>query len=663
MVTDNSGNPIVDADNLSNPPWAFVGNCPPAGVVAIGSNNDCGDDSMQITLAAGTYTLLLSDANYIPVAINDNGALSEGFTDLTAGVFQTCDPTANACITPNGNYAVDITSPGLVNPAFLLTPTPGSTLTNSAVSFTWSTGGGVSAYQLCVGYYYAGNCNIYASGVTAALSANVTNIPVNGETLFVRLWSRIGTTWQASDYTYTMSGTPVLAAITSPTPGSSLPGSSATFQWSSGSGVTGYILWLGTTKGSYNLYNSGETIANSASVTGLPLPGVTIYARLFSRFNGSWALYNDTTYTGEGASLLTPTPGTTITTSSVNFQWSAGNGVNAYQLCVGYLYAGGPCNIYGSGLTTALSANVTGIPINGENLYVRLWSRIGTKWLSIDYTFIPSGTPALAALTSPTPGATLSSSSATFQWTAGGGVTGYILMLGTTKGAHDLYNSGETIGFSANVTGLPTNGLPIYARLFSQFDGNWVHYNDYVYNPYTAAMLTTPTPGATLGGNSQSFTWAPAIGATGYALWLGSTGMGSGNLYTGHTTGATLTATNLPVNGETIYARLYTTFNGVTAYNDSTFTAAAPATLTSPTAGTTLGGSSQSFTWTPVTGATGYTLWLGSTAGAGNLFDGYTTGSTLTANNLPVNGETIYARLFTTFNGVTTHTDSTFIAQ
>jgi hypothetical protein len=65
---------------------------------------------MQSVLAAGTYTLVLTDANYIANAIYDNGALSEGFTDFTAGVFQTCDPVSNACITTNGIYAVDITS-------------------------------------------------------------------------------------------------------------------------------------------------------------------------------------------------------------------------------------------------------------------------------------------------------------------------------------------------------------------------------------------------------------------------------------------------------------------------------------------------------------------------------------------------------------------------
>jgi PEP-CTERM motif len=110
IYVDGSGNPLADADNLANPPWSYVGNCPAAGTVAIGTNNDCGDVFMQAALDAGTYTLVLTDANYILNAVYDNGALSEGFVDFTGGVFQTCDPVSNACITPNGNYAVDIVS-------------------------------------------------------------------------------------------------------------------------------------------------------------------------------------------------------------------------------------------------------------------------------------------------------------------------------------------------------------------------------------------------------------------------------------------------------------------------------------------------------------------------------------------------------------------------
>ena len=110
MAVDGLGNPLADSDALSNSTWSPVGNCPPAGTVTIGSTSECGDDYMQVSLLAGTYTLVLTDANYIPEAVDDNGLLSEGFIDLTGGVFQTCDAGSVNCISPNGNYAVDIVS-------------------------------------------------------------------------------------------------------------------------------------------------------------------------------------------------------------------------------------------------------------------------------------------------------------------------------------------------------------------------------------------------------------------------------------------------------------------------------------------------------------------------------------------------------------------------
>jgi hypothetical protein len=362
--------------------------------------------------------------------------------------------------------------------------------------------------------------------------------------------------------------------------------------------------------------------------------------------------------------LYSPAPGSILSTSSVTFNWTTGTGANAYQLCVGDLYAGGNCNLYASGIITTLSANVTGIPVYGENLFVRLWSRIGNTWISTDYTYTAAGAPVAAALTSPTPGTALTSSSVTFQWTAGSGITGYLLMLGTGKGAHDLYNGAPTLATSVGVTGLPTSGGTVYARLFSRFNGSWSYYSDSTYLLTPPATITTPAAGSTFSSNSVAFIWAPVSGATGYTLWLGSTGVGSGNLYVGHTTGSTLTANGLPINGTTIYARLYTSFSGSTTYTDSTFTAVSGATLTSPTPGSTFTGSSMTFTWPPVAGAYGYTLWLGTTPGSGNLYDGHTTTTnTLTATNLPLNGETIYARLYTTINGVTTYTDATYIAK
>jgi hypothetical protein len=104
------------SDILSN---YGLGGCPPAGTVNIGGAV-CGDVALSETLAAGTYTVLLSDAAYIPYAVFETGGLlGDGFADLTGGVFQTCSGTN--CITPTANWALDITTPNDTTPV----PEPG----------------------------------------------------------------------------------------------------------------------------------------------------------------------------------------------------------------------------------------------------------------------------------------------------------------------------------------------------------------------------------------------------------------------------------------------------------------------------------------------------------------------------------------------------------
>jgi len=360
------------------------------------------------------------------------------------------------------------------------------------------------------------------------------------------------------------------------------------------------------------------------------------------------------------AVLTSPTPGSTLSTSSVTFTWTTGTGATEYAVSVGNT-SKGSYNLYRSPTLRNQTSISVSLPINDENLYVSLCSFINSTWQCNYYNYSTSGTPVLATLTSPAPGSTLTSSSATFQWSAGSGVSGYILALSATNpGSHDLYSGTSTTATSASVTGLPTNGLPIYARLYSHINGSWAQYIDYVYNPATAATLASPTQGTALAATGQVFTWAPVTGATGYTLYLG-TSAGGGNLLDAHTTATTFTAGNLPANGGTIYARLWTNFNGTWKYTDSTFTAAAPAALTSPGEGTTLAATGQVFTWAQVTGATGYTFYLGTSQGAGNLLDAHTTATTVTAGKLPTG--TVWVRLWTNINGVWTYTDSNFLAQ
>lgn len=133
ILVDGGGNPVASADNLTQ----FSPGCPPAGTVLMGVTNVCGDNALVATVTPGmTYTLLLTDANFVPCAVNPGPPPMNGCTtnlsanpvdlsqygDLTGGVFQTCnfDSSGQTCITPTGNFAVDISPAATPEPATLV---------------------------------------------------------------------------------------------------------------------------------------------------------------------------------------------------------------------------------------------------------------------------------------------------------------------------------------------------------------------------------------------------------------------------------------------------------------------------------------------------------------------------------------------------------------
>jgi len=366
-------------------------------------------------------------------------------------------------------------------PATLLSPTPGTQLTSTSVTFAWSAGGGVTHYWFNLGTGPSGAAakNIYSGSPTTATQVTVTGLPTNGETVYATLYSSIGGAWVPAVYTFNAYGP---ATLTAPSPSSKLT-ASTTFTWAPVPGITNYWLDLGTGDAganAKNIYNSGSITATSATVTGIPQNGETLYATLYTYMAGAWQpiFY---TFTAAGtpapAALTTPAPGSKLTSSSVTFTWSPGEEVTDYWFNLGTGNSGaGAKNLYSGGETTLTSVTASGLPTNGETIYATLYSYIAGAWQPTVYTYTASGSPTPAALITPEAAATITNTTVTFSWSAAIPATYYWFNLGTGSSgsnAKNIYSGSSTTASSVTVSGLPRNGETIYATLYSYIDGAW----------------------------------------------------------------------------------------------------------------------------------------------------------------------------------------------
>ncbi len=381
------------------------------------------------------------------------------------------------------------------NKGVVTTPTPGSTLSGSSVTFNWTAGTGATAYWLDVGSTPGGNQYYQSGNLGNVLTTTANGLPTDGSTVYATLYSLVSGQWLSNAYTYTAySASGVQGVLTTPTPGSTLGGSSVTFDWTAGTGATAYWLDIGSTPGGNQYYQSGN-LGNVLTTTanGLPTDGSTVYATLYSLVSGQW-LSNAYTYTAFSASgvqgvLTTPTPGSTLSGSSVTFDWTAGTGATAYWLDVGSTPGGN--QYYQSGnLGNVLTTTANGLPTDGSTVYATLYSLVSGQWLSNVYTYTAySASGVQGVLTTPTPGSTLSGSSVTFDWTAGTGATAYWLDVGSTPGGNQYYQSGNLGNvLTVTVNGLPTNGGTVYVTLYSLVGGQWLN-NAYTYKAYNSSVV------------------------------------------------------------------------------------------------------------------------------------------------------------------------------
>ncbi|MEO8373430.1 MAG: CAP domain-containing protein [Candidatus Solibacter sp.] len=85
--------------------------------------------------------------------------------------------------------------------AAMTSPAAGSQLGTSA-TFAWSAGSGALEYFFYLGTVPGSN-NLVGASMGTSRSISLSNLPRGSQPLYVRLWTRLATGWQFTDYSYT----------------------------------------------------------------------------------------------------------------------------------------------------------------------------------------------------------------------------------------------------------------------------------------------------------------------------------------------------------------------------------------------------------------------------------------------------------------------------
>lgn len=182
-------------------------------------------------------------------------------------------------------------------------PLPNGTLSAASETFSWvSNDVSVSEWWLYAGSTEGGS-NLYNSGSIspATTSHTINTLPIDGSTVYIRLWYKDGS-WKSVDTTYT-AFTGIAPSITSPSTSVPLSGTSETFSWSSNdASVSKWWLYAGNSVGAKDIVDSGslDSASSSYTVNNIPTTGATVFIRLWYK-EISWK-YQDYTFTQAASS-------------------------------------------------------------------------------------------------------------------------------------------------------------------------------------------------------------------------------------------------------------------------------------------------------------------------------------------------------------------------
>ena len=475
-----------------------------------------------------------------------------------------------------------------------------------------------------------------------------------------------------------------------------------TVQWSAGSGVAEYYLGVGTSQAAIantpwgNIFADSVETKTSQWVSGIPLTGKPVFVRLWWRIGTTWSS-TDYTYQTQGGggggdpAITSPTPGSTVTSSTMTVQWNAGSAVDEYWLGVGTsqaAIANTPWgNIFADSVETKTSQWVSGIPLTGKPVFVRLWWRIGTTWFYTDSTYQTQKDRSTPSLVRPLPGSTLTSSTMTVQWNAGSAVDEYWLGVGTSQAAiantpwGNIFADSVETKTSQWVSDIPLTGKPVFVRLWWRIGTTWF-YTDYTYQTQrddSTPWMVSPSADSTLTTSTATFQWSTGHTVEKYYLGVGTSQAAIANTPWGDIfaqssgTNTSQVVSGIPLTGKPVFVRLWWKRGTTWLFTDYTYqTQRDDSTpwMVSPSADSTLTTSTATFQWSTGHTVEKYYLGVGTSQAAiantpwGNIFaQSSGTNTSQVVSGIPLTGKPVFVRLWWKRGTTWLFTDYTYQTQ
>ena len=607
---------------------------------------------------------------------------------------------SGTAITQNGQFSpqwsLTTQSTALLPAPVQSSPANGATGISTAPTFSWSAVAGANRYWLMVATSASSlptstsattcsGCLFNSLGVGSLTGTSFTvpnDAALSPNTIFY--WQVQGYTWSGTaitqngqfspQWSFTTQSTALLPAPVQSSPTNGVTGISTapTFSWSAVTGANRYWLMVATSLSALPTSTSATTCSgclfNSlgvGSLTGTSFtvptsvalsPNTTYYWQVQSytwsgtaitqngQFSSQWSFTTQSTSVQIAPVPISPgstsSPGPTLTTLTPTFAWSAVTGATGYGVYVKDVASG--VLVYSNDSVGNITSLVlpSGTLVAGESYVwnMRASNAAGFGAYSAQYYFVEQaavpGTPVpISPGSSSSPGPTLTTLSPTFSWSAVTGATGYGVYVKDVASGVLVYNNDSVGNITTLVlpSGTLVAGESYVWNMRASNTAGFGAYSAQYYFVEQAAVPGTPvpispgsssSPGPTLTTLSPTFSWSVVTGATGYGVYVKDVASGvlvynndsvgnittlvlpSGTLVAGHSYVWNMRASNAA--GFGAYSTQY--YFVEQASVPGTPAPISPGSTSSP--GPTLTTLSPTFSWSVVTGATGYGVYV-----------------------------------------------------